>query len=136
MCRDMERFFITMTNWAKARAHHGTRPMALDPFEAILGEPLKGRLPNLALTVGVGSGHCRHALIGVGSTRVRLALFGINKLKSVLEHDVGNNGVDRRGLNGLEAGAELLDNVRIANMKGAKEKHQREQMREDNLAIH
>ncbi len=123
-----------MKNRANARARHGTRPMALDPFEAILGEPLKGRLPNLALTVGVGSGHGRNALIGVGSTHARLALFGINKLKFVLEHDVGNDGVDHCSLDGLEAGAELLDDVRIANMKDTKEKHHQEQMREDNLA--
>jgi hypothetical protein len=71
----MEWFFITMTNQANATARHGMRPMALDHFEAILGEPLEGRLPNMALTVSVGSGCGRHALIGVGSTRARLALF-------------------------------------------------------------
>ncbi len=130
----MECFFLTMTNWENACACHGTHPMALDPFEAILGEPLKGRLPTLALIVGVGSGHGWRMLIGVGSTRARLALFVIDKLKSVLEHNVRNNGVDHRGLGGLEAGAKSLDNVHIANMKGTKETHHQEQMREDNFA--
>jgi hypothetical protein len=40
-----------------------------------------------------------------------------------MEHDIGNDGVDSRSLDGLEAGAELFINVRIANMKGTKEKH-------------
>ena len=45
--------FVTLANWAYARARHGTCPTALDPLDTILGKPLKGSLPDFALAIGV-----------------------------------------------------------------------------------
>ncbi len=52
----MKRFTIAVTDRADTCARHGMHPTALDPFEAILGEPLKRRLPHFTVTISGGSG--------------------------------------------------------------------------------
>ena len=118
----MEQLFITVTNGTNAHAHYGACPAALDALDTILGEPLKPQLPNVALAISVGSSRRRNMRSQSKATR-QLAFPGFNQGKAVMEGDVRHNGVNSSRLNGLETGAELLDNVGVTPVKAPKKRN-------------
>ncbi len=73
-------------------------PLILD---AIIGEPLKGRLPYLPLLIGVGSNRSRHTHSRAGTCSL-FAFLGITKSELVMVADIGDKRIDTGGLNPLE----------------------------------
>jgi hypothetical protein len=50
----MKWFNIAVTDKADADTRKSSHPLAFNPLDAILGKPLKARLPYLPLLIGVG----------------------------------------------------------------------------------
>jgi len=122
-----------VTDWANARTSEGSSPPALDTLLAILGQPLEGRLPNLAVTIGIGSGRC-----GSGNTRAGrvggLGFLVVNFDESIMKRSIGDDGVDGRCLNILGTRPKLINYGNVSAMKRAKEKHHQQNRRDNHLA--
>jgi hypothetical protein len=104
---DMTWELITAANWAYARAHHGTCPRALDPFDTVLGKPLEGRLQDFALIIRVSicQRRQRHTR---PRTRSRILLGVINDSEPIVVSHISSNGVKAGKFNNLEMRSKLL----------------------------
>ncbi len=88
------------------RANNGTNhcpcPTTLDPLYFILRQPLKRRLPHLALAIGVDVGQ-RNSRNWMSRGRTWLPLLGmVNNLKFIKVGDVRDNEIECSGLDGFE----------------------------------
>ena len=111
-----------MANGTDSRARHGARPPALDTLHTILREPLKWRLPHVALLIGVSIGLLVGVSIGQGSRRKprpRRLFLGINHREPIMKSDIGDNGVQRGCLDRLEAGPILFKDCCIPTVEGS-----------------
>jgi hypothetical protein len=122
-----------VTDGANACTSEGSSPPALDALLAILCQPLEGCLPNLALTIGIGSGRCCR-----GNTRAGrvggLGFLVVNLDESIMKRGIGDDGVDGRCLNIFGTRPKLIDNCDVAAVKRAKEEHHQQHWRDNHLA--
>ncbi len=97
----MKKFDIAMIERADACTRKSSCPPAFNPLDAILGEPLKRRLPYLPVLIGVGSGRGRHTHIGAGTCSL-FAFLGINESELIVAADIRDDRINTDRLNPLE----------------------------------
>jgi hypothetical protein len=107
-----------------------SRPTSIDPLFAIcLIKPCKWGLPDLPVVVSVGRGHGRSRNVHGGLGLV----LGVVQRKAVKILHVFNHRVDGGGLEGLEPGPILLEELGVAAVKHAVEEHNRQDWGDCNL---
>ncbi len=122
-----------MADWTNSFPREGPSSTALDALLAILCQPLKRILPYLYIPIGVGIGSRRSGHMRRNGSQFTL-LRMINYLKPVIVDDIGDDGIDRSSLNGLEARAKLLHDGRVMPVKHTKEEHNQEKGWYDHFA--
>ena len=101
---------------ADAGPSHHPCSTALDPLYSILRQPLKRRLPYLALAIGVDVGQ-RGSRNARSRGRTWLPLLGmVNNLKSIVVGDVRDDGIECSGLDGFEMLPELINDDKVPTM--------------------
>ena len=101
---------VLVADGTDAGAREGLSPTSFNPLFTVLGKPLEGILPNLALTIGVGvcGSRCR-------STRARVWFaFLVDMDEPIIEHRIGRNGIKGGSFNVFRTRTELLDNTFVA----------------------
>ena len=122
---------VLVADGTDAGAREGLSPTSFNPLFTILGKPLEGILPNLALTIGVGvcGSRCR-------STRASgWFAFLVDLDEPIIEHCIGHNGIKGGSFNVFGMRTELLDNTFIVTVKSMNEEHYHQQWRNDYPAL-
>jgi len=127
----MMRKFVLVTDGTDAGAHEGLSPMGFNPLFTVLGKPLEGIPPNLALTIGVGvcRSRCR-------SARARgWFAFLVNLDEPIIEHRIGHNGIKGGSFIVFRTRTELLDNTFVATVKSTDKEQNHQKWRNDYPAL-